>query len=126
MARTPAIRLFSASALRAVDPLLPLLAESFGTTAGGASAVITAFAVAYGARPKYGPDYIIPVPFDPRLILRIAPEVAKAAMASGVASRPIIDAVSPAGGLALGHIALSLYVLVSSFRRSKGEEAPSQ
>jgi predicted MFS family arabinose efflux permease len=39
----------SASALRAVDPLLPLLAETFGTTAGGASAVITAFAVAYGA-----------------------------------------------------------------------------
>ncbi len=38
----------SASALRAVDPLLPLLAESFGTSAGGASAVITAFAVAYG------------------------------------------------------------------------------
>jgi len=39
----------SASALRAVDPLLPLLAEAFGTSAGGASAVITAFAVAYGA-----------------------------------------------------------------------------
>jgi predicted MFS family arabinose efflux permease len=39
----------SASALRAVDPLLPLLAESFGTSAGGASAVITAFSVAYGA-----------------------------------------------------------------------------
>lgn len=39
----------SAAALRAVDPLLPLLAESFGTSAGGASAVITAFAVAYGA-----------------------------------------------------------------------------
>ena len=38
----------SAAALRAVDPLLPLLAEAFGTTAGGASAVITAFAVAYG------------------------------------------------------------------------------
>lgn len=39
----------SAAALRAVDPLLPLLAETFGTSAGGASAVITAFAVAYGA-----------------------------------------------------------------------------
>ena len=38
----------SASALRGVDPLLPLLAENFGTSAGGASAVITAFAVAYG------------------------------------------------------------------------------
>ena len=39
----------SAAAQRAADPLLPLLAESFGTTAGGASAVITAFAIAYGA-----------------------------------------------------------------------------
>ena len=39
----------SAAAQRAADPLLPLLAQSFGTTAGGASAVITAFAVAYGA-----------------------------------------------------------------------------
>ena len=39
----------SAAAQRCTDPLLPLLAEHFGTTAGGASAVITAFAVAYGA-----------------------------------------------------------------------------
>lgn len=38
----------SAAALRAPDPLLPLLAQTFGTTAGGASAVITAFAIAYG------------------------------------------------------------------------------
>jgi malate dehydrogenase (oxaloacetate-decarboxylating)(NADP+) len=48
-------------------------------------------AVAYGARPKYGPDYIIPVPFDPRLISDIPPAVAKAAMDSGVARRPIED-----------------------------------
>src|SRR6202040_3368209 len=39
-------------------------------------------AVAYGARPKYGPDYIIPVPFDPRLISSIPPAVAQAAMDS--------------------------------------------
>jgi len=38
----------SAAALRAADPLLPLLAQTFGTTAGGASAVITAFAIGYG------------------------------------------------------------------------------
>ena len=38
----------SAAALRAPDPLLPLLAQTFGTTAGGASAVITAFGIAYG------------------------------------------------------------------------------
>src|SRR6202161_1594803 len=48
-------------------------------------------AAAYGARPKYGPDYIIPVPFDPRLISFIPPAVAKAAMESGVARRPIED-----------------------------------
>ncbi len=49
-------------------------------------------AAAYGgAAPIFGPDYIIPKPFDPRLILQIAPAVAKAAMESGVASRPITD-----------------------------------
>jgi malate dehydrogenase (oxaloacetate-decarboxylating)(NADP+) len=48
-------------------------------------------AVAYGARPKYGPDYIIPVPFDPRLISDIPPAVAKAAMDTNVARRPIAD-----------------------------------
>ncbi|MBV1693755.1 MAG: NADP-dependent malic enzyme [Hyphomicrobiales bacterium] len=39
----------------------------------------------------FGPDYIIPKPFDPRLILEIAPAVAKAAMDTGVATRPIAD-----------------------------------
>lgn len=39
----------------------------------------------------FGPDYLIPSPFDPRLILRIAPAVAKAAMETGVATRPIED-----------------------------------
>jgi malate dehydrogenase (oxaloacetate-decarboxylating)(NADP+) len=48
-------------------------------------------AAAYGARPKYGPDYIIPVPFDPRLISYIPPAVAKAAMDTGVSRRPIVD-----------------------------------
>ncbi|HEX3506048.1 MAG TPA: NADP-dependent malic enzyme [Xanthobacteraceae bacterium] len=48
-------------------------------------------AAAYGARPKYGPDYIIPVPFDPRLISDIPSAVAKAAMDSNVARRPITD-----------------------------------
>ncbi len=40
---------------------------------------------------RFGPDYIIPKPFDPRLISRVPPSVAKAAMDSGVARRPIID-----------------------------------
>src|SRR5499427_3983577 len=48
-------------------------------------------ASAYGVRPKYGPDYIIPVPFDPRLISDIPPAVAKAAMESGVARKPIVN-----------------------------------
>jgi len=49
-------------------------------------------ASAYGSeRVSFGPDYIIPKPFDPRLIVKIAPAVARAAMASGVASRPITD-----------------------------------
>jgi malate dehydrogenase (oxaloacetate-decarboxylating)(NADP+) len=48
-------------------------------------------AAAYGARPKYGPEYIIPVPFDPRLISFIPPAIASAAMETGVARRPIVD-----------------------------------
>jgi malate dehydrogenase (oxaloacetate-decarboxylating)(NADP+) len=49
-------------------------------------------AAAYGGQaPVFGPDYIIPKPFDPRLILEIAPAVARAAMDSGVARRPIAD-----------------------------------
>ena len=47
---------------------------------------------AYGGEtPVFGPASLIPSPFDPRLILRIAPAVAKAAMESGVAKRPIAD-----------------------------------
>jgi malate dehydrogenase (oxaloacetate-decarboxylating)(NADP+) len=48
-------------------------------------------AALYGTRPKYGPDYIIPVPFDPRLISEIPPAVAQAAMETGVARKPIVD-----------------------------------
>ncbi|TCT08091.1 malate dehydrogenase (oxaloacetate-decarboxylating)(NADP+) [Aquabacter spiritensis] len=47
---------------------------------------------AYGGETRsFGPDSIIPSPFDPRLILRIAPAVAKAAMETGIATRPIAD-----------------------------------
>ena len=49
-------------------------------------------AAAYGASGEgFGPEYLIPKPFDPRLIAKIAPAVARAAMESGVASRPIKD-----------------------------------
>lgn len=47
---------------------------------------------AYGGQaPAFGPEYILPKPFDPRIILEIAPAVAKAAMQSGVATHPIED-----------------------------------
>jgi malate dehydrogenase (oxaloacetate-decarboxylating)(NADP+) len=45
----------------------------------------------HGRRPKFGPDYIIPAPFDPRLISEIPPFVAQAAMDTGVARTPITD-----------------------------------
>ena len=49
-------------------------------------------AMAYGEQIlSFGPEYLIPRPFDPRLIVKIAPAVAKAAMDSGVATRPIAD-----------------------------------
>jgi len=44
-----------------------------------------------GQRLRYGPEYIIPVPFDPRLIVTVPAAVARAAMESGVARRPILD-----------------------------------
>jgi malate dehydrogenase (oxaloacetate-decarboxylating)(NADP+) len=53
------------------------------------SDVVTA---AYGSSGgAFGPEYLIPRPFDPRLIVKIAPAVARAAMTSGVATRPIAD-----------------------------------
>ena len=48
-------------------------------------------ALAYGKSLSFGRDYIIPTPFDPRLIHRIPPAVAKAGMDTGAARRPIID-----------------------------------
>ena len=48
-------------------------------------------AIAYGRKLTFGRDYIIPTPFDPRLIHRIPPAVARAGMDTGAARRPIID-----------------------------------
>ncbi|MDB5696092.1 MAG: malic enzyme [Sphingomonas bacterium] len=48
-------------------------------------------AVAYGVRHSFGPEYIIPAPFDPRLMEVVPAAVAKAAMDSGVATKPILD-----------------------------------
>jgi malate dehydrogenase (oxaloacetate-decarboxylating)(NADP+) len=48
-------------------------------------------AAAYGVRHSFGPEYIIPAPFDPRLMELVPAAVAKAAMDSGVATKPILD-----------------------------------
>ena len=48
-------------------------------------------ALAYGTKLTFGRDYIIPTPFDPRLIYRIPPAVARAGMDTGAARRPIVD-----------------------------------
>ncbi len=54
----------------------------------GSDVVISAYG---GEMHNFGPNYIIPKPFDPRLIMEIAPVVAQAAMDTGVATRPITD-----------------------------------
>jgi malate dehydrogenase (oxaloacetate-decarboxylating)(NADP+) len=91
-------------------------------------------AAAYaGPRPVYGPGYIIPVPFDPRLISRIPVAVAKAAMESGVAKKPIADLEAYAHTLSarLDPVASVIQRLVSSVRAhpkkvvfAEGEEEP--
>src|SRR5438094_17961 len=50
-----------------------------------------AVAAAHGTRPKYGPDKLIPVHVEPRLISHVPPAIAKAAMDTGVARKPIVD-----------------------------------
>ncbi|MEM1047028.1 MAG: NADP-dependent malic enzyme [Pseudomonadota bacterium] len=78
-------------------------------------------AAAYrGVRPKYGPKYIIPVPFDPRLISHIPPAVAQAAMDSGVAKRPIVDMDAYRGQLSgrLDRIAGTLQRIFSKIRQA--------
>ncbi|HBS99058.1 MAG TPA: NADP-dependent malic enzyme, partial [Citreicella sp.] len=56
-------------------------------------------ALAYGRALTFGRDYIIPTPFDPRLIYRIPPAVARACMDTGAARRPIIDMEAYEAGL---------------------------
>ncbi|MFO1210767.1 MAG: NADP-dependent malic enzyme [Amaricoccus sp.] len=72
------------------EPMKRAAAEAIAKMARAeASDVVLA---AYGAdNLRFGPDYIIPKPFDPRLITEVAPLVAQAAMDTGVATRPITD-----------------------------------
>ncbi|MEE9452979.1 MAG: NADP-dependent malic enzyme [Paracoccaceae bacterium] len=79
-------------------------------------------ALAYGKKLSFGRDYIIPTPFDPRLIYVIPPAVAKAGMDTGVARRPIIDMIAYEESLKerLDPTAATLRVL---YARAKREQA---
>ena len=73
----------------------------------------------HGERPRFGPNYIIPAPFDPRLIRDIPPAVARAAMDSGVARMPIVDMEGYKNTLSarLNPTAGSLQTLIDKVRR---------
>ncbi|WP_137387639.1 NADP-dependent malic enzyme [Rhodoligotrophos defluvii] len=74
----------------------------------------------HGQRPKYGPNYLIPAPFDPRLISTVPPAVARAAMESGVAGKHIVDLAAYAAELSarLDPIAGSLQGIFEQVRQS--------
>jgi malate dehydrogenase (oxaloacetate-decarboxylating)(NADP+) len=72
------------------EPMKIAAAEAIAALARMEASEVVAAAYG-GSAPVFGADYIIPKPFDPRLILEIAPAVARAAMDSGVARRPIVD-----------------------------------
>ena len=72
------------------EPMKVAAVEAIAALARAEASDVVASAYG-GAQTGFGPDYIIPKPFDPRLILSIAPAVARAAMESGVARRPITD-----------------------------------
>ena len=72
------------------DAMKAACVEAIAKLARGATSDVVS--AAYGGdQLRFGPDYLIPKPFDPRLVSEIAPAVAKAAMESGVATRPIAD-----------------------------------
>jgi malate dehydrogenase (oxaloacetate-decarboxylating)(NADP+) len=72
------------------EPMKVAAVEAIAALARAEASDVVASAYG-GTMSGFGPDYIIPKPFDPRLILSIAPAVARAAMESGVARRPIDD-----------------------------------
>ena len=78
-------------------------------------------ASAYGDQAlSFGPEYIIPTPFDPRLILSVAPAVAEAAMQSGVATRPIGDMAAYRQQLAQ-HVYRTGFAMKPLFDRAKDD-----
>ncbi|MEM9421435.1 MAG: NADP-dependent malic enzyme, partial [Pseudomonadota bacterium] len=82
-------------------------------------------AAAFGKRLQYGPGYIIPTPFDPRLISRIPPAVAKAACDTGVARKPIEDWDGYKASLA-GRLDPSAGFLQKIYATLKGVETPKR
>ncbi len=81
-------------------------------------------AMAYPGRElSFGPEYLIPTPFDPRLIVRIAPAVARAAMDSGVATRPITDWDSYRAKLTefIYHTGVGMRAIFQAARRTVGK-----
>lgn len=82
-------------------------------------------AAAFGKRLQYGPGYIIPTPFDPRLISRIPPAVAKAACDTGVARKPISDWSAYTQELA-GRLDPSAGFLQKIYATLKGQDTPKR
>ena len=72
---------------------------------------------------SFGPEYLIPKPFDPRLIVRIAPAVARAAIASGVATRPITDWHAYTAKLSefVYHTGVGMRAIFQAARQAKGK-----
>ena len=79
-------------------------------------------ALAYGKSLSFGRDYIIPTPFDPRLIHRIPPAVARAAMTTGAARRPIVDMEGYEHGL-MGRMDPTAAILRSINSRARSAQA---
>ncbi len=81
-------------------------------------------AMAYPGRElAFGPEYLIPTPFDPRLIVKIAPAVAQAAIASGVATRPISDWEAYRAKLTefIYHTGVGMRAIFQAARQTKGK-----
>jgi malate dehydrogenase (oxaloacetate-decarboxylating)(NADP+) len=72
---------------------------------------------------SFGPEYLIPKPFDPRLIVKIAPAVARAAMDSGVATRPISDWDAYRAKLSefVYHTGIGMRAIFQAARQAKGK-----
>ncbi|MCZ6526539.1 MAG: NADP-dependent malic enzyme [Gammaproteobacteria bacterium] len=80
----------------------------------------TVIAAYPGENLKFGPDYLIPKPFDPRLITKLAPDIARAAMDSGVATRPIADLDSYRDDLTQ-YVFQSMMLMRTVFEQAKQE-----